>query len=340
MNGARRGALLALAAVAAWLAACGPSPGDASLSPPRDLPTASAPQAGETAPRDAAPGEPPVTSLEESAEATDLMREIESAFRTGPRLVRMEAATEREDKEKVIGRPDAIDVWAVVDGDVDRTDVLFVFAGPTFMRGTGLLLSDPWDLPLPDDGFFYHLPSHNRFKRLPQSSLKFLVPGTCLSYEDAHGFLSTDKYIFSWADSGEGETRVFGQTRSSELAENLGFRSFVATVDPARKMVIRIEFTGLNDRLTKIYEVLEHVRMDDGWLPAAVRVEDLRNQVITEVAWTYWPLDRHPPEELYETKVYEQRLIDRLIEHLEIMMQEGSLEDVDLTPLHPTRSTG
>ena len=267
-------------------------------------------------------------------EATALMREVEAAFRSGPRLVRLEVSTVRDDTEQVFGRPDSIDLWGVLNGHTERTDMLFVFAHPDWMRGTGLLLSDPWD-PLAEDGFHYHMPSFNRFKRLPQSSLKLLVAGTSISYEDAHGFLSTDKYDFTWnLSEGEtdGEALVSSCPKSPELSENLGYRRLEVAVDTDRKIVRRIEYIGLNDQLMKIYEVRDQVRVGKTWLPSAARVEDVRNLVVSEIKWTYWPIERRPPDELYETRVQKQRLIDRFIDHIEALGADGFLDE-NLAPL-------
>jgi hypothetical protein len=270
-------------------------------------------EAASAAARPAVPGEPV-----RDDEVTRLMRRVEERFRAGWRGVRLRIRTARDDDEPVVGRPDAVEIWGVQAGDHERTEMLFVFTRPRWMRGTGLMLVDPWGAALEDDEIWYHMPSFNRFKSVSQSSLKVLVAGTCLTYEDAHGFLSTDKYDFAWARADmetSGEKLVLARPKTSELAENLGYLGLAVTVDTRLVMVRRIEYTGLSGELVKTYETDRPVQIGEAWLPGSARAQDLRSLVVSEVDFAYWPLAEPPPSTLYDQEV-DRPLIDRFFAHL------------------------
>ena len=73
-------------------------------------------------------------------------------------------------------------------------------------RGTGLVLEDQAG-ELTRDEMAFHMKTWDHFKGIPRTSLRLLVPGTCLTYEDARGFLSPDHYAFAW-EPGAPEGRI------------------------------------------------------------------------------------------------------------------------------------
>jgi hypothetical protein len=244
------------------------------------------------------------------------MREIEARFRAVPRAVRMDVKTTRDERRPGVrsAEPDSIRVWGVFSGGAAATDILYVFTEPRWMRGTGLMLQDPWD-PQAEDAMWYHMTTFRRFLHVPRASLKVRVTGTCLTYEDARGFLSSDKYEFRYraaaTDVPASERVIIATPRTPELANDTGYSSLEVTVNRERRQVTRVAYTGLAGRLIKTYTLIEPVRLGDLWLGRTARVEDHESSMVSLVASEYWSLTPPPPE-LYGPSVEEESLLDRL----------------------------
>jgi hypothetical protein len=254
------------------------------------------------------------------------MREIEQSYRSRPRAVRMDVATTRVQSERVGGLPphEELRLWGVVNGDPERTAVLYAFFTPRRYRGTGLLIEDvPGSLD--GDTMWYHMRTFRRFQHIPQTSLRLLVAGTCMTYEDARGFLATDRYEFHFAEpASPREPRdpivILARPLTPELESDTGYKSAEIHVDAGKRFVTEIRFTGLNGRPFKIYTAGEPVRLGDSWLPGVARIEDLQSSVVSDMKYTYWLLETRPPAALYDTTVEDLSLLERLTDAL---TQEG-----------------
>ena len=248
-------------------------------------------------------------------DATAIMREVELRFRSQPRVIRLDVHTRRAPREDVVvlfdGEP--IRIWGIQSGGGETTSVLYIFSAPRRMQGTGLLIRDPWHAQTPDF-LGYRMRTFRRFQELPRSSLKLLVPGTCLTYEEARGFLSTEKYTFEPAGgrmpSGP-EVVLLARPRDASLQQDLGIRSLRVTVDRKRYLVLRVETTGASGELTKVYEASNPVRVGEGWLPGSARVRDLQGAVVSELQWEYFPLPRLPDASLFDPLAEHPSLLDR-----------------------------
>ena len=254
------------------------------------------------------------------------MREVEARFRAVPRVVRLDVETRRPRRENVVvildGEP--VRLWGVFGGGRESTSVLYVFTAPPRMQGTGLLLRDPWDAKAADF-LGYHMRTFRRFQEIPRSSLKLLVPGTCVTYEEARGFLSTDKYRFELAGPASGpEVVVLAHPRDAALQQDLGFHSLRVTVDRARHLVLRTETFGAGGQKIKTYEAADPVQVNGLWLPGSGRVHDLQGSVESVLRWRYFPLSTPPPAALFDPLVEEPPLLDRFtaaVKDLGIQMQ-------------------
>lgn len=242
------------------------------------------------------------------------MREVEARFRAVPRVVRLDVETRRPRRENVVvildGEP--VRLWGVFSGSRESTSVLYVFTAPPRMQGTGLLIRDPWDARAADF-LGYRMRTFRRFQEIPRSSLKLLVPGTCVTYEEARGFLSTDKYRFelaSGAPSGS-EVVILARPRDPALQQDLGFHSLRVTVDRSRHLVLRTETLGATGQRIKTYEAGDPVQVGGLWLPGSGRVHDLQSSVESTLRWRYFPLSAPPPAALFDPAVEEPPLLDR-----------------------------
>ena len=151
----------------------------------------------------------------ETETAGALMTRLEGLFRATPRILRLDVVTTRS-RPRTPGAREELRVWGFLSGEPRTTSLLLVFTAPERMHGTGLMIRDPWGAGAAD-AMWYHMRTFRRFKEIPSSSLKLLVPGTCLTYEDARGFLSTDKYEFTFTEPSPGaaEARILARPKSA-----------------------------------------------------------------------------------------------------------------------------
>lgn len=263
-------------------------------------------------------------------EARGLMERLEGSFRQTARVVRMQIDTKRANPN--IGQPDSVEIWGVLDGGTDNTSMLFVFSGPQLLRGTGLFLDDRWNGQ--EDAMWYHMRSFNRFKRLPQSSLRRLVAGTCLTYEDARGFFSTDKYEFHFAETPEpgSALRLTATPKTPELAADLGYRHMVLTLDPEKLLVLAAEYVDASGQRVKSFQASASTSIGNLWLPAEAAMEDLESQRSSQLRYQYWPLAEAPPESLFVTQLEGQSLLERFFEYLQSSEIPGAAEALQTAP--------
>ncbi len=303
--------LLMLANLSVLATACS-SPGEGAISPDSGPISDSSRKAATFV----EPGEP-----RQEGEATEVMRRVEDRFRAGHRALRLDIVTRRQQEETIVGIPpyEEVTLWGVLSSDDQQTRMLFIFLQPQWVRGTALFLSDPRG-SLEEDRMWYRMRSFNRFMNLPESSLGLLVAGTCLSFEQAHGYLSGDKYDFAWKaeskpDATGEDLVILGRPHNPQLAEHLGISALEASVDPSRVLLKRVVQLGPSGEATKVYETVDPIRVGEAWLPRRGRVEDLAGRVVSEIEFSYWPLASSPPEDLFATDT-DDVVADRLLAFL------------------------
>jgi hypothetical protein len=227
----------------------------------------------------------------------------------------MDVTTTRVQTEEVRGMPphEELRLWGILNGDPEMTEALYVFFLPSRFRGTGLLIKDRQD-SRDDDSLWYHMRSFRRFQNIPSTSLRLLVAGTCMTYEDARGFLATDRYEFraTEAPTRRGEVVILARPLNPELESDTGYRSLEIHVDTGKAFVREIRFESLNGKPLKLYTAGDPVRIGSSWLPGRARIEDLQSAVVSEVKYQYWPLDNLPPVSLYGTDMEDLSLLERI----------------------------
>lgn len=243
----------------------------------------------------------------ESPEA--VLAGIETAFRGSPRVIHLVVDTVRGPGHDVVGVPaqERLELWGLHDGGRPATRVLFVFAAPKRMRGTGLLIEDRDGAA---DEMWYHMKTWNHFKTIPSSSLKLLVPGSCLTYEDARGFVARDRYVTS---AGSSTNRLVARPRTLALAADLGFDELALTVDLGRRLVTEIDTFVAPHRLVKSFRLESSIRLGNLTLPETGRFEDLQHATTSSLRYRYWPLPRGVPEAVFNLRVENGPLFDRVL---------------------------
>jgi hypothetical protein len=253
-----------------------------------------------------------------------LMATIESDFRRGHRIVRMDIRTGYRDQGK-IGREVAIDpsqkiLWGVFHSDATRTGLLYVFSGPGRLAGTTLLMHDYPDIEQPDSMWLY-LRSFDTFKKIEPKTQQVLVPGTALSYEDSRGFIPRDKFRFSTSQPPVGSTDPKGMwilacPRNQSIAENLGYGSLLLQVDPGKRIVLQADYANLTGRPLKTYRLQRRIELGDRSFPAEVELRHFSEGFFTTIQYEYWLPEKPPPASLFVPDIREGKFIQRLKEHV------------------------
>jgi hypothetical protein len=259
---------------------------------------------------------------EKSADAEALMSELERAFRSDARIVRMGIRTVYQsfrgtelpsESEKIL--------WGVFNGDVVQTRLLYVFSGPGRLAGTSLLMHDHGDLTQPDSMWLY-LRSFDIFLTLEPEKQKVLVPGTTLSYEDSRGFIPTDKFSFSQmrplsASATGGEVVILGCPRDQTIRENVGYDSILLRVDRDKKLVRQVDYADLAGKPLKSYRLIRESKVGDRWLPSEVRLAHDSEGFVSTITYEYWHPDVSPPDSFYLANTEQGSFLDRLSSYLE-----------------------
>jgi hypothetical protein len=279
----------------------------------------------------------PCDAATPAAAAEASMAALEGDFRRGARVARMDIHTSYERQRTASGlelHANQKTLWGVFDGDAEQTRLLYVFSGPGRLAGTTLLMHDRVAVDQPDEMWLY-LRSFEIFEKLAPTKQRVLVPGTALTYEDARGFIPLDKYRFSFADAASsGALEILGCPRSDAIREHLGYRSLRLRVDPDKRIVRGVRYTGVGGRPLKTYTLLREVQVGDRFFPAAVRLEHLADGFVSEIGYEYWLPEAPPPAAFFEPSVEQHRFVDRL-KHYVTQIGQGArirqeLEQADL----------
>jgi predicted RND superfamily exporter protein len=268
------------------------------------------------------------------SQAVALMSALETGFRRGARVVRMDIQTTYGQRPGSYHRttvlpPSQKTLWGVFNGDAENTRLLYVFSGPGRLAGTTLLMHDRAG-SLDRDAMWLYLRSFDIFKRLEPKSQQVMVPGTALTYEDSRGFIPQDKYYFSSIAGGlsitQAETvaqspaaagsptsvQILACPRNASIRENLGYASLLLTVDRERELVLGVQYTDLGGKPLKTYRLLQEVEVDGRFYPGEVLLENKSEGYITRIGYEYWKPEVPPMAALFEPDLAKGRFIDRL----------------------------
>jgi hypothetical protein len=252
--------------------------------------------------------------------ATELMRSLEALGRRDKRIVRMHVHTRYVAShvlhEYSSTHPIEKTLWGVFNGDPADTRVLYTFSGPGRLAGTSLLLQD-FAEPATPDGMWLYLRSFDTFTKVAPRGQKVMVPGTGLTYEDARGFIATDKYTFSFTTQADvapaaNEALVLACPRDGAVRENLGYDSVVVLIDKDKPIVRRVEFSDLGGKPLKSYELVRDIQVGGTWQPGEVSTEHHGDGYTTRITYEHWLLEQPPNPALYEPDVSKEKFLPRL----------------------------
>jgi hypothetical protein len=267
-------------------------------------------------------------------EAHAIMHEIERGLRSGTQVTHMQISTRYPEHHPLArhfeAHPETKSLWAVFDSDERETRTLYVFSGPGRLAGTTLLLRDRI-ATLEGDAMWLYLRAFESLSRIESSARRrTVVPGTSLTYEDAKGFIASDKYAFSfWKpwNASESQAQILACPVTPELARDLGYRELRLTVDVEKSLVRAIDYLDLTGKPLKQYRALQVEQRDHRWFPKQVVLEHLPNATLTWIEYETWLPAGGPPETLFEPSVDEEAFRPRILRYLDTIGQGDRIRD-------------
>lgn len=253
-----------------------------------------------------------------------IVEAIEQGFRSGTHVIHMQITTRYAEHHGLARyydeHPETKSLWAVLDTNERETRTVYVFSGPGRLAGTTLLIRDRIGT-LEGDSMWLYLRAFENLSRIGSPARRrTVVPGTALTYEDAKGFIATDKYLFSFSkprDPAEATAEILACPASPALARDLGYRELRLSVDVAKSLVLAVDFRDLSGKPLKRYRVEEVQQRRGRWFPKQVVLEHFANGTITPITYDYTLPARRPPGSLYEPSVDEETFRSRLVRYLD-----------------------
>jgi len=235
------------------------------------------------------------------------MLDVERAQRAGNRLLSADISLNVRGFLDVRRR-----MLGVSRDDPRETSLLYVFTWPDLYRGSSLIVQDAVKAGVPDR-MWMSLPRLASFREIEARSLSLLVPGTGLSYEDARGWITPEKYDFvSINDRGHVKT-IEARPKNDSLAAIIGSARLVIDVDPARHVVTRVEYYDRSDRLSKRYAATDFVSLGGHWYPTRVRTSQTAQELEATITYRYLLLPAAPPSDLFRNVPEAGSFLDRLL---------------------------
>lgn len=235
-----------------------------------------------------------------------IMTAIERAQRSGDRIFSMDIQLtvpgRYQSERRMLG-------VSHHDGRVTR--ILYVITSPRLLRGAALMISDPLD-PRQPDQIWFALPGLKTAQEIQAGSLRLLVPGTGLTYEESRGWVPTDKYRFIMTTSAKDETTIEARPNTDSLVKMLGTSRLLIRVDTEKNVVRGVTFFDEAGTRAKSYEAREHVRVGRRWYPGCVEILQESQQSAVSISYHYAALERAPPTDLFRADPA-SAFLDRLL---------------------------
>jgi hypothetical protein len=162
--------------------------------------------------------------------------------------------------------------------------IAIYFTHPAAIADTAFLSHD--HLEGTDENWLY-LPATERVRRLPVSERGSNFMGSDLTYGDIKDNfkfgLDDWRFTHGGTDKTTGHEVLKGVARTSSVAEELGYGSFVAQIDPQTLFPVQIMYADTDGEALKRVEVLEQDRIGGAWTAIRFKVENLQTGHTTHV---------------------------------------------------------
>jgi hypothetical protein len=249
---------------------------------------------------------------------TSIEHDIRSHTHVSHMKIQSSSLERRESRPTPAAHQELKSLWTVLDSNEIETRGLYVFSGPGRLAGTTLLLRDRIG-SLDNDAMWLYLRGFDSFTKIESTARRrTVVPGTSLTYEDAKGFISVDKYGFSFAAEPptEGFATIVACPATLELASDLGYGALTLQVDLEKKIVLAIDYQDLAGKPLKKYRVEKRQQVENLWLPKRVLLTHLANGTRTLIEYDHWLPATSPPEGLFTPGTDEESFRVRILHYL------------------------
>lgn len=245
--------------------------------------------------------------VRDEPQARRIMVEVERNQRQGSRFFTLDVAL------RVAGRGQTgRRMLGLSRGDRDATHLLYVYAWPRTFRGIALVVEDAVRSSQADR-IWISLPGLGSFREVEAGSLRLLVPQTGLTYEDSRGWLTPEKYDFAIQGREGREVTIAATPKNDSLERVVGCSRMTIRVDPAQRVVKRVEFLDEAGGVVKTYEATEFARVGAQWLPTRIRTTHREEMLEALITCRYRSLDPAPPPGLFRFESRERPFLQRLL---------------------------
>ena len=172
----------------------------------------------------------------------------------------------------------------------DQTNVAIYFTAPSAIEDTAFLSLDRTQTDRDENWLF--LPATERVRRLPASERGDYFMGTDLTYgdiKDNFKFPAEDWSFGACTDSQRLKPDLpclTGQAVSEKVAAELGYRRFIASIDPKTWFPSVVRYFDERDRELKQVEVERQDLIGGAWTAMAFTLTNLQTKHSTEVSFT------------------------------------------------------
>ncbi len=167
--------------------------------------------------------------------------------------------------------------------------IAIFFTKPAMIADTAFLSHDR---TMGEDENWLYLPATERVRRLPSSERSGAFMGTDLSYGDVKDDFKfpLEDWTFSHGGNetykGRELVRLEGTAKTAEHADDMGYASFSALIDPGKAFPVLIEYTDSDGDPLKRVEVTEFGEIGGAWTALAFSAENVQTGHRTDVHFT------------------------------------------------------
>lgn len=242
----------------------------------------------------------------DDSQSRRLMLDVEHAQRSGNRMFAMDVALTVAGRFRTDRR-----ILGLTSSDARVSRVLYVYSSPASFRGMALVLEDSTRRGAADR-MWISLPALRSFREVDAPSMRLVVPGTGLTYEDARGWVDPDKFVFSAITRDLREVTLEARPINDSLVAVVGSARLSIHVDFARRVVTRVEFLDAAGRIQRTFEARDFVQVEGRWYPTRVRTEHATEHLEADIVYRYRKIQT-PPAGLFRFDP-QRTFVDRLID--------------------------
>ncbi len=175
-------------------------------------------------------------------------------------------------------------------------------------------LSYDYRSPQEDDERWMFTPATKRVRRIPASDRGKAFLGTDFSYEDIQSELKFElsdwhfDYLGETSANGQRLHRLAGKPQSIEIARELGYSQFEASVDETSWMPVKIDFLDLSGRPLKTIELHQVEKIEGIWTALDITAKNHQRDHHTRFVFQDIEYLQSLPELIFDAKTLNREL--------------------------------